>query len=52
MGFELITLVMICTNCTGSCKSNYHTITATTAPAQKQDNVFSWASCCFSELTL
>jgi hypothetical protein len=28
-GFELTTLVAICT---GSCKSNYHTITTTTAP--------------------
>jgi len=27
-GFEL-TLVMISTDCTGSCKSNYHTITTT-----------------------
>ena len=26
------TLVMICTDCTGSCKSNYHTITTTTTP--------------------
>ena len=25
-GFELTTLVVICTDCTGSCKSNYHTI--------------------------
>ena len=29
---ELTTLVIIGTDCTGSCKSNYHTITATTAP--------------------
>jgi hypothetical protein len=26
------TLVMICTDCTGSCKSNYHAITTTTTP--------------------
>jgi hypothetical protein len=26
------TLVVICTDYTGSCKSNYHTTTATTAP--------------------
>ena len=26
------TLVVICTVYTGSCKSNYHTMTATTAP--------------------
>ena len=35
MGFELTTLVMIGTDCTGSYKSNYHTITTTTAPAVK-----------------
>ena len=27
--FELTTLVVICTDCTGYCKSNYHTITTT-----------------------
>jgi hypothetical protein len=32
VGFKLTTLVMIGTDCTGSCKSNYHTITTTTAP--------------------
>jgi hypothetical protein len=31
-GFELTTLVVIGTDCIGSCKSNYHMITATTAP--------------------
>jgi hypothetical protein len=31
-GFELTTSVIIGTDCIGSCKSNYHTITATTAP--------------------
>jgi len=30
--FELTTSVMIGTDFIGSCKSNYHTITATTAP--------------------
>ena len=30
-GFELTTLVVIGTDCTDSCKSNYHTITTTTA---------------------
>ena len=30
--FELTTSVVIGTDCTGSCKSNYHTITTTTAP--------------------
>jgi len=34
MGFELTTLVGIGTDCTGSCKSNYHVITMS-AP-QKQ----------------
>ena len=29
-GFELTMLVVIGTNCIGSCKSNYHTITTTT----------------------
>jgi len=32
-GFKLTTLGVIDTDCTGSCKSNYHTITTTTAPA-------------------
>jgi hypothetical protein len=32
MGFELTTLVVISTDCIGSCKSNYHTIPTTTAP--------------------
>ena len=31
-GFELTTLVMIGTDCSGSWKSNYHTIMTTTAP--------------------
>jgi hypothetical protein len=30
--FELTTSVAIGTDCIGSCKSNYHTITATTTP--------------------
>ena len=30
--FELATSVVIDTNCKGSCKSNYHTITTTTVP--------------------
>jgi hypothetical protein len=32
LGFELITLVVISTDCIGSYKSNYHTITTTTVP--------------------
>jgi len=34
MGFELTTLVVIGTDCTGSCKSNYHTIMITTMTSQ------------------
>ena len=30
-GFEIPTLVVIVTDCMGSCRSNYHTITTTTA---------------------
>jgi hypothetical protein len=33
-GFELSALVVIGTDCIGSCKSNYHAITTTTAPLQ------------------
>jgi hypothetical protein len=32
MGFKLTTLVVVGTDCTGSCISNYHTIMTTTAP--------------------
>ena len=32
VGLELVTSVVIGTYCKGSCKSNYHTITATTVP--------------------
>jgi hypothetical protein len=32
VGFELATLVVIGTDCTGSCKSNYHMIMTMTAP--------------------
>ena len=31
-GFELTALVVIDTDCTGSCISNYHTIKTTTTP--------------------
>jgi len=34
-GFELTTSVVIGTDCIGSCKSNYHTITFTTPPKYK-----------------
>ena len=36
MGFELLTLVVIGTDCTGSCKSNYYTITTTMPPRHRQ----------------
>ena len=32
LGFELMTLMVIGTDYIGSCKSNYHMITTTTAP--------------------
>jgi hypothetical protein len=31
-GFQLITLVVIGTDCMGICKTNYHTMTTTTTP--------------------
>jgi hypothetical protein len=34
-GLELATLVVIGTDCTGSCKSNYHMITTATPPKIK-----------------
>ena len=36
-GFEITTLVVIGTGCTGSCKSNYHTITTTTTLKKEFD---------------
>ena len=38
-GFELTTLVVIGTDCIGSCKSNYHTIMTTTVPASDTKTV-------------
>jgi hypothetical protein len=40
-GFELTTLVLIDIVCTGSCKSNYLTITATTAPSTDKKSIHS-----------
>jgi len=40
--FELTTLVVIGTDCKGSCKSNYHTITTTTAPSFIWSHVIEW----------
>ena len=44
VGFELATVVLICTDCIGNCKSNYHRITTTTASNQKglYKNRISW----------
>jgi hypothetical protein len=36
VGFELTTLVVIGTDCTGSCKFNHHTITTTMVPKSLQ----------------
>jgi hypothetical protein len=61
-GFELTTLVVIGTDCIGSCKSIYHTITATTTPKQfwlwiqmlqlNKHGLFFYNLLCFSFLTL
>ena len=40
--FELTTSVVIGTNCIGSCKSNYYTIMATTAPLYLGWYSYSW----------
>ena len=37
--FKLTTSVMIGTDCMGSCKANYHTITATTAPIKLKNYI-------------
>jgi hypothetical protein len=42
-GCKLTTLVVISTDCTGSCKSDYHTITTTTVP--KMFREFVWTCC-------
>ena len=38
-GFKLTTLVVIGTDCIGSCKSNYHMIRTMTAPVQRLNQV-------------
>ena len=46
-GFELTTLVVIGTDCTGSLKSNYHTIPTTTAPIKLVFSpCVSWGNVC------
>jgi len=37
--FKLTTSVVICTDCTGSCKTKYHTITAMSAHQEQVDQV-------------
>jgi uncharacterized membrane protein len=49
--FELSTLVMMGTDCTGSCKSNYHTITTTTA-STNYDVLFATFICIILLITL
>ena len=41
-GFELTTSVLICTDCIGSCKSNYHTITPTAAQRKCECHTDHW----------
>jgi hypothetical protein len=38
-GFELIILVVIGTNYTGSCECNYHTMTTTPVPSCHRENI-------------
>ena len=42
-GFQLTTLVVICTDCISSCKSTYHTITTTTAPILNINKTCFWS---------
>jgi len=51
-GFKLRTLVMIDTDCTGSCKSNYHTITTTTAPEKNIKQLLLEESICIQIYTI
>jgi hypothetical protein len=45
-GLEHTNLVVICTDCTGRCKSNYHTITTTMAPFLiGPEKTFDWSAC-------
>jgi hypothetical protein len=46
VGFELTTLVVICTDYIGSCKSNYHTITTTTAPGEEENKTKNKSTFC------
>ena len=42
-GFELTTLVVIGTDCIGSCKSNYHMITTTVSPKRNYKDIINRA---------
>jgi hypothetical protein len=42
-GFEHTTLVVICTDYTGSYKSNYYTITTKTTPEQYNSSITGWS---------
>ena len=45
VGFELTTLMVVGTVCKDSWKSNYHTITTTTAPTQNNYNTILFGLC-------
>jgi hypothetical protein len=47
IGLKLTNLVVIGTDCTGSCKSNYHTITTTTAPKEIYEKTNDYLIVCF-----
>jgi hypothetical protein len=51
-GFELTMLVVINTDCIGSCKSNYHTIMTMTAPYMIQNIDDELITCLFSRTDL
>ena len=52
-GFKLTTLVVIGTDCTGSCKSNFHTITTTTAPRLVWGSIlYKWKCSCGGKFLL
>jgi len=44
-GFEFTMLVVIGTHCTGSCKSNYHTVTTMPVPTSLRRDVYLWYIC-------
>ena len=49
-GFELTTLVVMGTDCPGSCKSNYHMITTTTTPFSLLIYLSIWIFLCKTKL--